>query len=266
MLDLVTAVSFTRVLGTGRTLPLQLEAERADGEVIDVAAKLSDGGCGPGGLVREAMAAMLAADLGLPVPEPVVVAFPVAFPEIVPDQSVGERIRGSLSPTFGTRYVNGLFAYPAMRPIPPRLVDVAAEIVAFDGACRNNDRWAEKPNCLTDGVARLVIIDHELALTDDPLLGSTLNPYPWVNGGMEALLNPARPHILLARVRGLDARIDRLFEAWDALPSSRFGEYARAIPPQWDPTGEIVRPIQRYLEQLQQNLTGLANEARRILK
>ena len=74
MLDMVIAVRFDRRMGTGKTKPMLLACTAPDGSDVEVVAKVS-AGCerGVGGLVAEAIAAMLAADLDLPVPEPFLV-------------------------------------------------------------------------------------------------------------------------------------------------------------------------------------------------
>ena len=71
MLDDVVAVRFHKPMDVGRTTPLLIVAQRADGQEVEMVAKFSKGAdIGAGGLMREALCAMLASDLGLPVPEP----------------------------------------------------------------------------------------------------------------------------------------------------------------------------------------------------
>lgn len=76
MLDVVTAIRFDRRLGSGKTWPCLLSCARTDGEETEVVAKFS-AGCERqiGGLVAEAIAAILTADLDFPIPEPLVVEF-----------------------------------------------------------------------------------------------------------------------------------------------------------------------------------------------
>lgn len=268
MLESLEAIEFIQELGSGRTLPVLVRAERADGEQFDVVVKLSASECGLGGLVREAFAGMLAADLGLPVSKPFLVNFSVAFLDIVPPQSfeAKDRIANSVSPTFGTMHIKGVHAYPPGRRIPQNLISVASEIVAFDGICGNHDRWAEKPNCLTDGKNKLVMIDHELALMVDATLGTFFNPYPWAPCGMQTLVTSPHKHILLPEVKGKGETLDRLEQSWNLLTAERFREYAKAIPAEWDPTNQIVTPILKHLDMLRDHTKELFSEARRILQ
>ncbi|MFZ3219952.1 MAG: hypothetical protein WA174_07955 [Rhodoferax sp.] len=71
MLIEVEAIRFDRAMATGKTKPILVACERSTGEEIEVVAKFTYG-CNnsPEALVREAIAAILAKDLGLPVPEP----------------------------------------------------------------------------------------------------------------------------------------------------------------------------------------------------
>src|SRR4051794_40647199 len=85
MLEEVEAVRFDRVMTKGKTRPILLMCERDNGDEIEVIAKFSFG-CenSTAGLVREAMSSMLASDLGMPVPEPLVVHVSTEFVRSIP--------------------------------------------------------------------------------------------------------------------------------------------------------------------------------------
>lgn len=267
MLDMVTAIDFVKVFNSGRTTPILVNAEREDGSVIPVVAKLSHT-AGAGGLVREAFCALLAADLGLPVPEPFLVQFPEGFSDLLPPEHemLKPVVSASLSPTFGTQYVHGLTLYTDSMDLPSTLLDCATHVVAFDGAIRNSDRGHPKPNCMTDHKSQLVIFDHELALVEDPLLGTVFNPNPWAPKGMDALDNSMRRHVLLAKTRGKGGDLSRLQTKWGDLSPERFEEYKNALPPSWDPDSSISSVIVTYLREVRENLPGLFEEAKRILQ
>jgi hypothetical protein len=84
MLERSTAIRFHRPMTSGKTRPCLLTCQLADGVEVEAVVKCS-AGCerGVGGLVVEAIAAMLAADLDLPVPRPLLVAFDSDFPSLV---------------------------------------------------------------------------------------------------------------------------------------------------------------------------------------
>lgn len=268
MLDLVTAIGFVDVFHRGRTAPILLDAEREDGSAVQVVAKLSASSCEPGGLVREAFSSLLAADLGLPVPEPFLVQFPDGFSDLLPPEhaALKQVVAKSLSPTFGTQYFHGLSVYTESMDLPSALLDCATHVVAFDGAVRNSDRGGPKPNCLTDHKSKLLIFDHELALVDDPFLGTVFNPNPWEQGGMNALDNPMRRHVLLAATRGKGGDLAQLQSKWDDLTPARFSEYKNAIPVAWDPDSVVSDGIVSYLCEVRENLPGLFAEAKRVLQ
>jgi hypothetical protein len=71
VLEAVTAVRFDGRVRSGKAKPCRLACQTVSGDEVEVVAKLS-AGCerGVAALVSEAVTAVLAADLGLPVPEP----------------------------------------------------------------------------------------------------------------------------------------------------------------------------------------------------
>ena len=69
MFDTVIATRFHRRMTRGRTGPFLLECERGNGNALEVVAKFNGPQLPLSGLIREALCAMLAADLGLPVPD-----------------------------------------------------------------------------------------------------------------------------------------------------------------------------------------------------
>lgn len=80
MLEEVEAVQLLKPMGTGRTRPLLLVCETSIGAQVEVVAKFTDGQqLTEAGLIREALAAMVAQDLGMPVPRPFLVRMSQAF-------------------------------------------------------------------------------------------------------------------------------------------------------------------------------------------
>lgn len=68
MFETIDATRFDRLMSNGKTKPALFTCQKADGTDVEVIAKFSNM-CTYGGLIREAMAAFFALDLGLPVPE-----------------------------------------------------------------------------------------------------------------------------------------------------------------------------------------------------
>jgi hypothetical protein len=150
MLSHVTAVRFDGRVQSGRTAPCRLTCEAEDGAEVEVVAKLSDG-CDRKvtALVMEAIAALLAADLDLPVPEPFLVALEPEFIAGLPDATVAAMARRSSPLAFGSKHLPpGYTSWPVGKSIPKDALAMAAEIFAFDALIGNDDRRPVNPNCL----------------------------------------------------------------------------------------------------------------------
>ncbi|MGT2502835.1 HipA family kinase [Bradyrhizobium guangxiense] len=78
-------IRFSRLAETGRTKPLRAVVETDDGSEHEVVMKISSGiELGVEGLMNEMLGATLAADLGLPVPEPFFVEISPEFCQSMP--------------------------------------------------------------------------------------------------------------------------------------------------------------------------------------
>lgn len=266
MLEVVTAVRFVRAMTSGRTCPILFDCKRQSGTNVEVVTKLSASECGVHGIVREAVSALLAADLGLPVPEPLLVQLAEGFIESMPEaQSVAVRLlRQSLYPTFGTALLPPGFAvHSADRPLGRSLLSKAAEIFAFDALTLNADRRVENPNCLCNGTD-FAVIDHEMTLQTDTL-GSVLQPYPWRPGALHFLTSNRGEHLLYRGLKGEPINLDRLYAAWEAITTERLKAYREAIHVEWQATTQLVNDAVDYLVELQMHLNDAFSEVRRTL-
>src|SRR4051812_969920 len=125
-------------MSIGRNIPILLTCQG-----VEIVTKFSGCECGVMGLAREALVAMLAADLGLPVPEPVLVELPEGFIDAIPEDQEPVRavMTRSVAPAFGsTRLPNGYAVWMSDRELNGRLLHQAAEIFAFDLLTLNADR------------------------------------------------------------------------------------------------------------------------------
>lgn len=86
MLTPVTATIFHRPMGVGKTAPSLVTCAQKDGDDVELIVKFA-GGCeaGIGSLLREAVGALMAADLDLPVPEPFLVKVEADFVATIPE-------------------------------------------------------------------------------------------------------------------------------------------------------------------------------------
>src|SRR5690349_5048528 len=102
MLEMITATRFDRRMTSGKTKPCLMACDCDDGSEVEVVVKLS-GGCerGVGGLVTEAIVAMFAADLELPVPQPYVVRVDAALIQLIQDAEIRDLAAKSSNVAFG---------------------------------------------------------------------------------------------------------------------------------------------------------------------
>jgi hypothetical protein len=181
MLTRVTAIEHHSVITSGKSRPSRIVGERPDGTTVELVAKFS-AGCEEreASLAREVIAACLAADLRLPVPEPFLVDVRGDWADQVRDAAQRARIKASSRVAFGSRQITGGYSvWHREMQIDEATLPVAAAIFTFDAIIQNVDRRIDNPNCLVKG-SQLRIFDHELAFTHGVVIG--WKP-PWSLGG-----------------------------------------------------------------------------------
>lgn len=266
MLDSLTATRFDRRMTRGRTAPFLLEGETAAGDVVEVVAKFTSPQLPVEGLIREAFGAMLAADLGLPVPACYCVS---VLPDFVAAVSGthpadGAILAAGIPVGFGSALLpSGFSAWMPQRPVPKAMRQSAAEIYAFDLLIQNPDRRPENPNLQSKG-DDFAIFDHEMTLVTDGIL--FWRP-PWDAGALDALGAPAR-HVLHPALRGRQPNLDRLVGAWEAIDDARLSAYRAALPPQWTPTAQAAHTADAaiaFLRDLRHHIRPATREILRTL-
>lgn len=262
LLTQVEAIEFSREMGRGKTEPLILVCERADGTTVEVVAKLVVG-CDAQhtSLAREAIAACLAADLGLPVPEAFVVQITDDFVESVPSTKHKDRLHRSRPYAFGSRLVTGQWSnWNDGAVIPSALVQLAASIFCFDAITQNPDRRAENTNCLTkDDDVR--IFDHELAFTHGMVL---FWKAPWEMGGLKSLETPGA-HIFRQGLVGRDIDYGPIKSSWGTLSDAHIQSYLDALPDEWRVSPNAIESALRLIRDARDNIDGCITEVQRVL-
>ncbi|MHB1591985.1 MAG: HipA family kinase [Sulfuricella sp.] len=263
MLRLVTAVRFDGRAKSGRTVPCRLTCAAADGAEVEVVAKLSDG-CDRKvtALAMESIAAMLAADLDLPVPEPLLVVLEPEFIAGLPDEIVAAMARRSNPLAFGSKHLPpGYTSWPVGKAIPKDAIAMAAEIFAFDALIVNDDRRPANPNCLFSG-ASLAIYDHEMAFpSTEGIIG--WQP-PWMMGSL-ASFKQTRRHLFSEQLCGKAVNFDRLAGAWLAVTDERLVAYRAALPDAWNSANQHADQALVYIGQVRDNIEAALQEVRRAL-
>ena len=206
---------------------------------------------------------MLAADLGLPVPEPFLVRVDEAFRDAVrmvsPDVAI--LLDDSLALGFGSKKLtSGFSTWSQGRTIPKPMQPAAAEIFAFDALIENRDRRPERPNLFVRGEA-FAIFDHELALVIEGLIG--WRP-PWEIGALHGFGQPDA-HVFASALKGKAPSLDRMIGAWEAITDQRLEAYVKSLPPEWNEGADVASTAIRYIMQLRDNIRPAIQEVLRVL-
>lgn len=261
MLDAVTASRFDRRMKNGKTKPCLMACDWEDGSELEVVVKFS-GGCerGVGGLVTEAIAAMFAADLALPVPEPFLVQIDIDLMQLIPDEEIRSLGARSSCIAFGSRLLPPSHSvWIHTRNIPQTLHQLATEIFAFDALLMNADRRPANPNCLSDGTS-FAIFDHELCFVP-PIFG----PKPWEPGGLEYLRGENANHLFSRGLRGSIVDLSRFAGAVEAITPDRIQLYSEALPDEWALGDDVALMAAAHLRDLRDNIEAAIMEVTRVL-
>lgn len=262
MFELADAVRFDKKMSSGRTTPLLLECELDDGTTVEVIAKFSMG-CAVGGLIREALVAMFASDIGLPVPAPYLVQVSPEFIATIPNQDVIALLQGSDQLGFGSqRLPDGYSQWiePGGR-MSSALEQQAIDIMCLDCWTANADRRVSRPNLLTNGRS-FAIFDHELALTGPNTLFWN---EPWKENALLGA-NPPQDHVFHKHLRGRALyATDAMKERVAQINDTRIADYVAALPASWIASGTTAQEAQAYIMSLRNNLTAADLELKRAL-
>jgi hypothetical protein len=247
----------------GKTGPALLLCQRQDGEEVEVVAKYS-AGCErkETSLAAEVVGACLAADLGLPILEPVLVELDPRFIASVPDVQHRDRMAASNFVAFGSKHVTGQYsAWSSGNLISEAMLPSAAAVFAFDGIIQNPDRREGNPNCLVRG-DEIRIIDHELAFAHGLIL---FWKAPWKVGGLQNLETPGL-HIFRAGLRGKAIDYEPIRSAWAALSDTQISAYGNAIPAEWATATNSVASALQLIKDARDNIDACITEIQRVLQ
>lgn len=254
MLKKLLASRLERKMSTGRTKPCLITCEGtvAGDEDIQLVVKFS-AGCHEKekNLALEAIAAMLAADLELPVPEPFLVEIDEDFISSILDGELRRHIQGSNRIAFGSRLLpQGFALWVKDGKVPKELTHTAAEVFLFDAIIANADRRPDRPNCLTTG-NEIAIFDHEMSFTMHQEL---FWKAPWQENGFDRIAEPGNHIFAPPFFEEKPVELHRFKDAWSALPPSRFEEYCQALPPEWAIDNDFLEGIVSHLKEIQSNI------------
>ncbi len=264
MLARITATEFIRPMKTGKTTPSLLVCERPDGTEVEVVAKYSS--CcyeKETNLAMEVIGACLAADLGLPVPEPFIVELSEDFIASVTDKEHQAKMRTSNSVCFGSALILHFHVWISGDFISESMLPNAAAIFGFDGIVQNPDRGDERPNLMVRG-DEFRLIDHEMAFSHRLPMFIPWKA-PWQVGGLQAFEPPGR-HIFRSGLKGRLPDCTSIRSAWVALPDATISGYANAIPSEWASATNSVASALQLIKDARDNIDACIAEIKRVLR
>lgn len=262
MLKRVSPIQYDRPATRGRTGPLFITCEAAEGTTVEVVAKFS-GGCDQGNvnLAREVIGACLAGDLGLPVPEPFLIDNPADWAATIPDANECAKVQRSSPVAFGSRVMTRQFGVWAPgNTISDTMLPMAAGIFVFDGVIQNPDRRSDNPNCLVRG-DEMRIFDHELAFSHGLVIGWTP---PWVLGGLKPMETNGN-HIFRAGLKGRSIDFGPIRATWAGLSDDRIADYERALPAEWTNVASAAASATKLIREARDNIDAVLAEVKRVL-
>jgi hypothetical protein len=262
MLQRITPVEFSRLAKSGRTRPAFLVCEAPSGDEVEVVAKFS-ATCDQGvtNLAREAIAACLAGDLGLPIMQPYLLLISPAWAASVPDAVYRAEVQRSAPVAFGSTFAGPQFsAWNAGTTLSPAMVHDALATLVFDAIIQNPDRRAGNPNCLVRGNA-FRIFDHELAFAHRLILG--WRP-PWTPGALQLFETPGF-HIFRHHLRGKILDFAPIKDSWVRLANSQIDAYVAAIPAEWAAASADVASAVALIKAARDQIDLCLAEIQRVL-
>ena len=218
MIEQLIGTRYVIPLREGGSLPAVVEAAPAGNFVV----KFRGAGQGVKALVAEALAAGIAAPLGLPLPRAAIIAIGAGFGEAEPDPEIQDILRGSVGENFGLAYLSGALSYDPATDGERVAPDLAADTVWFDALITNVDRTAKNTNLLL-WHDRLWLIDH----------GASLYFHHRWAGWRDRIQTPFAPikdHVLLPLAGDLTAADARLRPL---LTEDGIAAAVAAIPDAW---------------------------------
>jgi hypothetical protein len=229
----LTASAYLRRMTSGRTNPAIFLCEDENGNSAgEYVVKFKAGTeAGVTGLCCELIASLLAGELGLARPTPAIVEIDPRIGDLVSSQDapVAASIKKSGGPNFGSKVLSGGYnTWPANKNVPASLMQLAAEIYAFDALIQNPDRKANNPNLLWKG-DEIYLIDHELAFSFIFQIGGTAEPWQVRGSAGSFLAN----HVFGRDLKGRLLDLNRFKGALDALSDSTIETLVDQMPIEW---------------------------------
>lgn len=217
--------------------------ETHDDKDVDIVVKLNGGmDFGTRGAVFELVGSLMASQLGIECPRPLLVWLSPEFLSVtaarVPTKA--HLLEKSTGWNFGSEMLKDAAIWLETAPISPGMLADALKIFSFDGLTQNADRCNGNPNLMTRG-DKLCVIDHECAFS---FLSSILpSSKPWTMGAGDYM----ERHALRVGLRESNVDWSTLHDNLNGLTSDFFDSIGDILPTEWNGTGDLVTIKQHVL-------------------
>jgi len=258
-IPVLEAVSYQRTMVSGRTKPCLFLCENMQsGTTGEYVVKLKAGlETRENGLTAELVASQLADFFDILTPEVAIINIDPLLAEAVSDAALARKITDSSGLNFGSKVLTGGFdTWPIGKAVPSGLLQVAAEIFAFDAMIQNPDRRMDKPNILWKA-DQLYIIDHEMGFSFVLAIGSL--PDPWQVSSLNWLKN----HLFYQSLKGRALNLDRFAGALETVTEDAINSIMSHIPQDW--RSDNMKKIQNHILQISTHTNEFIDEIRRTL-
>jgi hypothetical protein len=262
----VTATQFLQPMKTGRNRPLLLGCEDGVGKKFEVVVKFRGQQMSEQAQTAELIAAQLADDLGLQVPQAAVVDVPTGFEAVVLMPEEAEIVKRSSGPNFGSVHIGPGFTtwLPGRSPYGAQR-DQAAEVFAFDTLVQNPDRRPITPNLWVKS-DRIGVYDHEQAFSFLYLQIIGAAPRPWSTASQGKDFGFLEQHIFYRSLRGSRLNLGLFAEKLRVLADEQLEKYVESVPTEWSEGRKLAGTVAGYLREARKERETLINFVKHLLR
>lgn len=205
---------------------------------------------------RELIAAFLAMELDIAVPEPAIVHVDDRFLNLLTKHSEYSKILKSKGINFGCQKMLETIDLLPNQPLTATHLKQATRIFVFDIMIQNADRNFQKPNMFLSN-DQFYVIDHEIAFGFIDTLSFFRSPNPWTFNDID--VQSFKKHFFYPQLcNNLLVDIEEAFKPFEKLNRSFFEKLINFVPLEWQ-TSEIETIIQ-HITQIVEHLSEFKKE------
>lgn len=258
---------FDRVAESGRTEPLRVAVETADGVEHDVIMKASaNRETTVESLANEMLGSLLASDLGLPVTEPLFIDLDAAFIAAIAHDHIRDRLQQSSSVAFASVVAGQQWRrWMSSDKLIADQIGMALGIVGFDAFVANSDRSPNNPNLLVRDL-EWRLIDHEGAFGFRMKLFPPCQP--WVLGNLDLIKLYGQPceHVFARQLIGRDdLDFSEVRARWSGLSDARLAQYDATLPEEWAAVRPNLAEALDHIRKVRDSIDLCIDELKRVL-